>query len=50
MNSKTELSAEQAAKVPYGPEQIRQLEPVDYSVVNVERNNWTKRWNRTVER
>lgn len=50
VNSKTRLTPEVAAAVPYGPEQIGKLEAVDYSVVNVERGKWTNRWNRTVER
>lgn len=50
VNSKTQLDPKVAATVPYGPEQIHKLEPVDYSVVNAERAKWTNRWNRTVER
>ncbi|MER1939698.1 ABC transporter substrate-binding protein [Castellaniella sp. FW104-16D08] len=50
VNSKTKLSPEVAAAVPYGPEQIKKLESVDYAVVNAERAKWTNRWNRTVER
>lgn len=50
MNSKTELSKEVAAQVPYGPEQIDKLEAVDYTIVNERRVEWTNRWNRTVER
>jgi putative spermidine/putrescine transport system substrate-binding protein len=50
VNSKTQLAPKVAATVPYGPDQIAKLEPVDYSVVNAERAKWTNHWNRTVER
>ncbi|PWF21539.1 ABC transporter substrate-binding protein [Corticimicrobacter populi] len=50
VNSKTELSPEVAATVPYGPEQIAKLQSLDYSVINAKRGEWTNRWNRTVER
>jgi putative spermidine/putrescine transport system substrate-binding protein len=50
MNSKTELSGEIAARVPYGPEQIAKLQAVDYTIINQRRVEWTNRWNRTVER
>lgn len=50
MNSKTQLTPEVAATVPYGPEQIAKLQSVDNAVVNTNRAEWTNRWNRTVER
>ena len=50
MNSKVKLDPAVAKQVPYGPEQIAKLKPVDYSVVNEKRAEWTNRWNRTVER
>lgn len=50
VNSKTELTPEVAAKVPYGEEQIAALETVDWTIINKERAQWTNRWNRTVER
>lgn len=50
MNSKAELDEKVAAQVPYGPEQIAQLQAVDYTIVNERRVEWTNRWNRTVER
>ena len=50
MNSKVKLPPNLAKDVPYGPEQIAKLKPVDYKIVNVKRAEWTNRWNRTVER
>lgn len=50
VNRKTELSPEVAARVPYGEEEIGALQTVDLEVVNEKRPEWTKRWNRTVER
>lgn len=50
MNSKVQLPANVAKYVPYGPEQIAKLKPVDYKIVNAKRAEWTNRWNRTVER
>lgn len=50
VNKNTQLTEEIAATVPYGPEQIETLETIDWDVVNEKRPEWTKRWNRTVER
>lgn len=50
VNSKAELPADVAARVPYGLEQIEKLQKVDWVVVNEKRGEWTNRWNRTVER
>ncbi len=50
MNSQVKLSPNVAKDVPYGPEQIAKLKPVDYKIVNAKRAEWTNRWNRTVER
>jgi putative spermidine/putrescine transport system substrate-binding protein len=49
-NSKTKLSAELAAEVPYGTEKISKLQTVDWNVINRRRAAWTDEWNRTVER
>lgn len=49
-NRKTELEPEVAARVPYGPEQVDNLLVVDWDVVNENRQEWTRRWAREVER
>lgn len=49
VNSKTQLSPELAAAVPFGPEKVGKMVSVDYSVINKQREAWTKRWNRNVE-
>lgn len=50
VNRTTELSPEAAAKVPYGEEEMGALQAVNLDIVNKQRPEWTKRWNRTVER
>ncbi|MDX1606720.1 MAG: ABC transporter substrate-binding protein [Candidatus Competibacterales bacterium] len=49
-NRTTELPPELGAKLPYGPEKIEALIAVDWDVINEQRYDWTKRWNRRVER
>jgi putative spermidine/putrescine transport system substrate-binding protein len=49
VNRNTKLSPELAASVPFGPEKVGKMVSVDYSVINKNREAWTKRWNRTVE-
>jgi len=49
-NKNTKLAPDVAAKVPYGPEQVSKLVAVDWDVINKEREGWTKRWQREVER
>lgn len=49
-NKTTELSDELGAKLPYGPEKIEALNAVDWNIINPERGEWTKIWNRQVER
>ncbi|MCE7028081.1 ABC transporter substrate-binding protein [Jiella avicenniae] len=50
VNKKTELPEELAAALPYGPEQISKLVKVDWDVINPNRQEWTQRWAREVER
>ncbi|TPK95334.1 MULTISPECIES: ABC transporter substrate-binding protein [unclassified Mesorhizobium] len=48
-NSKVKLDPKVAAKVVYGPGQVKSLVPVDWNVINADLPEWTKRWNREVE-
>ncbi len=50
VNKTVKLSPEIAARVPYGPDQIAKLTPVDWTTINQHRAEWTERWNRSVER
>lgn len=50
VNKLTELTAEEAVGIPYGPEQIASLEVVDWNVVNTHREDWDRRWVREIER
>ncbi|MCF1505386.1 ABC transporter substrate-binding protein [Afifella sp. H1R] len=50
VNRKAELTEEQASFLPYGPEQIESLVAVDWDTINPNREEWTKRWAREVER
>ncbi|MBK1624723.1 ABC transporter substrate-binding protein [Afifella marina] len=50
VNRKAELTEEQASFLPYGPEQIENLVAVDWDTINPNREEWTKRWAREVER
>jgi putative spermidine/putrescine transport system substrate-binding protein len=49
-NTKTELPAELAEKLPYGTEKIGALVAIDWDLVNQKRAEWTNTWNRRVER
>lgn len=49
-NSKVRLEPEVARKVVYGPEQADALVPLNWAVINRDRPEWAKRWNREVER
>jgi putative spermidine/putrescine transport system substrate-binding protein len=49
-NKNTELKPEIAAQVIYGEEQVRQLVAVDWATINPARQEWTRRWQREVER
>ena len=50
VNKKTELPKELAETLPYGPEKIAQLVTVDWDTINPNRQEWTQRWAREVER
>jgi putative spermidine/putrescine transport system substrate-binding protein len=50
VNKTVQLAPAVAARVPYGPKQIEKLVATDWSKVNPQRDAWTKRWNRQVER
>jgi putative spermidine/putrescine transport system substrate-binding protein len=39
-----------AAQVPYGEALISKLVTFDWDAINENRAQWTKQWNRTVER
>jgi putative spermidine/putrescine transport system substrate-binding protein len=49
-NTKVKLEPDVARTVVYGPDQVNALVPVDWSVINKQLPEWTKRWNREVER
>ena len=49
VNKNTKLSPELENSVPFGPEKVGKMVAVDYSIVNKQRQEWTKRWNRQVE-
>jgi ABC-2 type transport system ATP-binding protein len=48
-NTKVLLTPEQQKGLPYG-EQVKSLKAVDWDVVNDKREEWTRRWNREIER
>jgi putative spermidine/putrescine transport system substrate-binding protein len=50
VNKNTKLEPEVAKQVPYGPEQVAKLVAVDWDLINKEREAWTKRWQREIER
>jgi putative spermidine/putrescine transport system substrate-binding protein len=50
VNRTAKLEPAVAAKVPYGEEQVGKLQASDWDTINVQRTEWTNRWNRTVER
>lgn len=50
VNKNTKLAPDVAKLVPYGPEQVAKLIAVDWDVINKNREQWTKRWQREVER
>ena len=49
VNRKAQVSAESAKMAPVG-ERASKLLPVDWDTINEKRDDWTKRWNREVER
>lgn len=48
-NVKVDLPPEARKGIPYG-DQVKQLKAVDWEIVNAKREEWTKRWNREIER
>ncbi|PSC03061.1 branched-chain amino acid ABC transporter substrate-binding protein [Alsobacter soli] len=48
-NTTVKLSPEEQKGLPYG-EQAKTLKAVDWDAVNAKREEWTKRWNREIER
>ncbi len=50
VNKNTTLAPEIAKLVPYGVEQVAKLVAVDWDLINKEREAWTKRWQREIER
>jgi putative spermidine/putrescine transport system substrate-binding protein len=49
-NKNAELTGDLAETLPYGPEKIQQLITVDWNTINENREEWTQRWAREVER
>jgi putative spermidine/putrescine transport system substrate-binding protein len=49
VNKKAKVSPEDAKMAPVG-ERAAKLLPVDWDTINEKREDWTKRWNREVER
>ena len=49
-NRTTQLDPATAASVIFGEEQVRELIALDWSVINANRTEWTRRWQREVER
>jgi putative spermidine/putrescine transport system substrate-binding protein len=49
-NTKTVLPPEKAKEVIYGIDQVKELVAVDWATINQNRTEWTKRWQREVER
>jgi putative spermidine/putrescine transport system substrate-binding protein len=50
VNKAVKLTPAQAAGLPYGADQIAQLIAFDWPAINAKRDEWTKRWNREIER
>jgi putative spermidine/putrescine transport system substrate-binding protein len=50
VNKTVELSDELAAKVPYGADTVEKFYAVDWTKVNPQREEWSKRWTREIER
>jgi putative spermidine/putrescine transport system substrate-binding protein len=49
-NRTVRLEPDVARKVVYGPEQANALVPLNWAVINRDRPEWARRWNREVER
>lgn len=50
VNKTTKLDPALAEKVVFGPEKVNKLISADYNIINAQRAEWTKRWNRVVEK
>ena len=50
VNKNTKLDPKVAEKVVFGPEKVNKLISADYNIINAQRAEWTKRWNRVVEK
>jgi putative spermidine/putrescine transport system substrate-binding protein len=50
VNKKVQLAPDLAARLPYGPEEVSKLVAFDWSKINPKRDDWSKRWNREIER
>ena len=50
VNKTTKLDPAVAEKVVFGPEKVNKLISPDYNIINAQRAEWTKRWNRVVEK
>ncbi|MCC6468291.1 MAG: ABC transporter substrate-binding protein [Alphaproteobacteria bacterium] len=50
VNKNAKLEPDVAKQVPYGPDQVSKLVAVDWDTMNKEREAWTKRWQREIER
>ncbi len=48
-NTKVTLTPDQQRGLPYG-EQVKALKAIDWDVANDKREEWTRRWNREIER
>ena len=49
-NRTTTLDPETAGKVVFGEDQVKQLVGLDWATINAKRPEWTRRWQREVER
>jgi len=50
VNRNVTLEPDVAVRVPYGPEQVDTLIAIDWDVTNENRQEWTRRWAREIER
>jgi putative spermidine/putrescine transport system substrate-binding protein len=50
VNKTTKLDPKVAEVVVFGPEKVSALIAPDYNIINPNRAEWTKRWNRAVEK
>lgn len=50
VNKTVQLPPELARRMPYGPDDVGKLVTFDWSKINPQRDAWTKRWQREIER